>query len=191
MTPIKKSLILFVIYTIFTSCIFKSEVEKEDLDYLKTKEILSQLLSETEDPTSEITCIRDKYNFLDDMPHYNIFSELFKELNIKDSLHLQEQIDLLKTFEITDNLDLNKTIIDFDEFPKSDNEAKKFWNTLFSNCDKGYLSISKPIFNEAYNKAFVVIEEICGRNCTSVSGVIYTLQDGKWQYLKMILFGLS
>jgi hypothetical protein len=156
----------------------------EDLDAQKTTELITQILIDESNSYLSSNCITEKPRAVSH-PIVSNFDEYMKNnLNIKDSIHYKIQLRLYKEFKITANLVPEKNILtqkQFDEFEqKSENGGFKFWDWLETNCEIGFCSISKPIFNEKFDLAYVQIGTICGSLCGGGEERIYELVDGKW-----------
>lgn len=73
------------------------------------------------------------------------------------------------------------TEIQFNEFEeKSKQSGFIFWEWLDENCNNGYCFVSKPIFNETFDLAFVEVGTICGRLCGGGEDRIYEFKNGNW-----------
>ena len=106
------------------------------------------------------------------------------QLKIKDSVHYNLQSKLSSRFKITVDLVPDKTILTEEQFKefeeKSENGGFKFWKWLDENCKNGYCSITKPIFNEAFDLAYVSVGMVCGSLCGGGEERIYEYKNGKW-----------
>lgn len=156
----------------------------EKLDAQKTTELITQILKEESNGYLMSNCITEKPRAISH-PMVSDFNEYVKNnLNIKDTIHLNAQLKLYKNFKITADLVMNKNIItqkQFVEFEqKSENDEFRFWDWLETYCENGYCSISKPIFNETFDLAFVQIGTVCGGLCGGGEERIYELVNGKW-----------
>jgi hypothetical protein len=179
--------ISFIILILNFSCKTdnKTDLKKlEDLDAQKTTELITQILKEESNGYLMSSCITEKPSAISH-PMVSNFNDYVKDnLNIRDTVHLKTQSRLYKTFKITADLVPNKNILtqkQFEEFEqKSGNGGFRFWDWLDSNCENGYSSISKPIFNETFDLAYVQIGTVCGGLCGGGEERIYELINGKW-----------
>ncbi|MDG4949644.1 hypothetical protein NLM59_01795 [Weeksellaceae bacterium KMM 9724] len=154
------------------------------MDAQKTTELITQILKEESKGYLMSSCITEKPRAVSH-PMVSDFNDYVKDnLNIKDTIHLKFQSRLYKNFKITADLVPNKNILtqkQFEEFEqKSENGGFRFWDWLDTNCDNGYCSISKPIFNETFDLAYVQIGTVCGGLCGGGEERIYELVNGKW-----------
>jgi hypothetical protein len=161
------------------------ELEK---DSIKTVELIKHIFSETDDPYINSSCIAEKAHFLHTIITTDFDSYVEKELRIEDKQHLKKQFELFKKFRITESLAFGKNIITEEQFSEFAKEAKKgnfiFWEWAESNCENGFISVSRPIFNESYNLAFVQIGSLCGGKCGGGETRIYENVNGKWNIVK-------
>jgi len=153
----------------------------EALDSDKTTELITQILTDERTGFLSSNCISEKPKAI--MP--TEFQKYVKEyLKIKDTAHLKLQLELYKKFKITNDLAPNKNILtqkQFEEFSKKTEKGEfQFWDWLDENCVNGYCSISKPIFNETFDLAYVQIGFVCGGLCGSGVERIYEFKNGKW-----------
>ncbi|MDN3594318.1 hypothetical protein [Zunongwangia endophytica] len=156
----------------------------KDLDAQKTNELITHILEEKRNGYLMSSCITEKPRAVSHSMVSNFNDYVKDNLNIKDTVHLKIQSRLYKKFKITADLVPNKNIltqVQFEEFKqKSENSKFRFWDWFDTNCENGYCSISKPIFNEAFNLAYVQIGTVCGRLCGGGEERIYKLVNGKW-----------
>ncbi|OMP32258.1 hypothetical protein [Mangrovimonas sp. DI 80] len=176
-----KIYLLILALMIIQSC--KSDINNEALDKQKTIEIISQLL--LDENLNRTNCILEKPIWkLKESP--SDFESYIKEnLNIKDTAFINFQIKLTHKFVFTKELNPDKEIItkdDFNNFSKTfEMDNFKYLDWLKEHhCEYGFISISKPIFNETYNLAIVHIEQICGPLCGFKNTRIYEFKDLKW-----------
>ena len=156
----------------------------DELDAQKTTELITQILQQESNGYLMSSCITEKPRAVSH-PMFSNFIEYIKDnLKIKDTIHLNSQSRLYNKFKITADLVPKKIILtkkQFEEFEqKSENGGFQFWDWLDTNCENGYCSISKPIFNETFDLAYIQIATVCGRLCGSGEERIYELVNGKW-----------
>lgn len=155
-----------------------------ELDAQNTTELITQILKDESEGYLQSSCITEKPK-ANSHPMVSNFDEYVKKhLNIKDTIHYKLQSSLYKEFKLTSELVPDKNIItpkQFKEFEqKSENGGFRFWDWLDENCENGYCSLSKPIFNETFDLAYVQIGTICGGLCGGGEERIYELVNGKW-----------
>jgi hypothetical protein len=130
------------------------------------------------------SCISEKSRAVE-LPEYSEINQILNiYLDIRDSTHLRIQKEKFKDFKMTPELAGNLHIIteyDFERFEyQSKTKGIDFFEILDSLCVNGYFSISKPIFNETFDLAFVQIGEVCGPLCGGGEMIIYEWNSGKW-----------
>ncbi len=158
--------------------------ESKKLDAHKTMELMTQILNDESGDYFSSSCISEKPRAIS-YPMVSDFDEYVRNhLNITDTLHYNRQSRLFREFVLTEDLVPDKKILTqkkFDELEgKSRDEGIKFWDWLYANCKYGYSSISRPIFNENYDLAYVQIANVCGRLCGGGEERIYEFTEGKW-----------
>ncbi|UMB61196.1 hypothetical protein MHL31_03090 [Lutibacter sp. A80] len=158
--------------------------ELEELDAQKTTELIKQILKDESKGYLISSCITEKPRAVSH-PMVSDFNEYIKKnLKIKDTVHLNTQSRLYKRFKITSDLVKNKNILTQKQFEKFEKKSKsgefQFWDLLNTNCKDGYCSISKPIFNETFDLAYVQIGTVCGWLCGGGEERIYEFVNGKW-----------
>ncbi|WP_255592866.1 hypothetical protein [Marixanthomonas sp. SCSIO 43207] len=169
---------------------FSCKTDKTDLDKSaeydaqKTTELIMQILKDESSDYLSSTCITEKPRAIS-YPMVADFDKYVKNhLEIKDTIHYNTQKRFYKKFKITSELVPNKNILtqkQFEEFEKKSKKGEfRFWDWLDNNCKNGYCSISKPIFNETYDLAYVQIGTVCGGLCGGGEERIYEFVNGKW-----------
>jgi hypothetical protein len=155
----------------------------------KTKELISQILADSTDTYSSPSCITEKFRFHHTIPPGVNFEDYAKrELEIEDLKHLETQFQYFRNFKIDENLAKGKNIITANEFENFEKEAERgdfqFWDWLDQTCDDGYVSISRPLFNEDFTKALVIIANVSCPQCGGGETRMYELQSGKWEIVE-------
>jgi len=155
-----------------------------ELDAQKTTELIKQILIDESEGYLSSSCISEKPRAILH-PMVSDFDEYVKSLlNIKDTLHYKIQSRLYKKFKLTADLVPKKELLtqkQFEEFEKkSESGGFRFWEWLDTNCENGYCSLTKPIFNETFDLAYVQIGTVCGGLCGGGEERIYERVNGKW-----------
>ena len=125
----------------------------------------------------------------------NSYKILKESLKIKDTVHLNKQIILSKSFEIIQdkfpswNIISNEDMIEYEKRSKSSNFS--FWEWLDSNCSNGYFYISKPIFDETYSLAIVVYGSTSGPLQGGGFAELLQKVDGRWIHKEIITTWVS
>lgn len=183
----KESFNILIIILIFFSCKIESRSGSNkliELDSYKTTELIIQILKDEDKNYLSLSCIVEKplmpLNFYD----MNLDNNLEEHLKIKDSTHSKLQFKLLNEFRLTPKIIPDKNILTQKQFKELEIKSKQgdliFWDWLDKNCENGYCSISKPIFNETFDLAYVQIQQVCGSLCCGGEERIYELINGKW-----------
>ena len=179
--------ISFIILILNFSCKNESKFNLDktaDLDSKKTTELITQILKDEKENYLSVSCITEKPRAVSN-PMASSFDEYVKEnLGIKDSIHYKLQTESYNNFIITKDLVSDKNIITETQFEEFEKKSKlggfKFWKWIDENCKGGFCSISKPIFNETFDLAYVQIGTVCGGLCGGGEERIYEYKNGKW-----------
>lgn len=166
--------------------------KKDDLIEInsqKTTELINTILSDSIDQYSKTDCITEQFRFQYTIPFAISFSDYVKEeIEIKNLDHLEQQINYYRNFKIDSSLANSKRIITKTEFENFEKESEKgnhqFWGWLDSTCSDGYVSISRPIFNEDFTKALVIIANVSCSQCGGGETRIYSYENGNWKITK-------
>lgn len=154
----------------------KPETNWKAIDAKYTLELISQILQDEKDDILKSNCISNTPIAISEFFTKKELKEIAnKELNVKKSSHLREQIKLYKQFKIYQEIVPNKKIVEIGAF-----------EVYPDGCETGYCSISKPIFNDTYDKAFVQIGNSCGMLCGGGIDRIYSKEDGIWIEKKIL-----
>ncbi|WP_209406399.1 hypothetical protein [Pseudozobellia sp. WGM2] len=176
--------ITILLLLIFCCC--KNEVKSSHNFNEKklTSDLILEILSNENDDYIDLNCkcISEKSKLI--LPRYGSLKGFAKKnLDIKDTLHLNDQIELFTQFKISNKILSDWNIITEKEFDlyKISSSDNSIWESLLIDCPNGYYAFSKPIFNENYDKAIVGFGSICGRLCGGGVTRVYLLVDGKWK----------
>ncbi|WP_139856823.1 hypothetical protein [Aequorivita sinensis] len=161
----------------------KSELKNKDFDEQKTTEFFKQILQKEE--ILRTNCVLETSTwklskFEDDFKKY-----IKKHLKIKDTSHLNLQINLFKGFIVTKEIASGKNILKKEDYinfnQTSENNEYGYLDWLEQHhCKRGFNSISKPLFNETYDLAIVHIDEICGPMCGGNWTIAYEFKNEEW-----------
>ncbi|WP_442266439.1 hypothetical protein ACSIGC_01640 [Tenacibaculum sp. ZS6-P6] len=119
---------------------------------------------------------------------------LSNSLKIRDLKHLNFQLSLLDSFRVPSILIKPKRIITINEYKDFTALLELFHKEDYSyldwlekkNCKYGFGSISKPIFNEKYDRALIYFEKICGPLCGGGTIALYELEENEWKQKNVI-----
>ncbi len=171
--------ILLIIILIF-GCKNESKTEIK-----KTTELITQILTNKSASYLSSSCISESQKAFTSSNFLDFGEKANKYLNITDSLHFKTQEELFNTFKITKELILNKKIIT-EEQHNTLKSKRELWKWIEINCEKGYCSISKPIFNETFDLAYVQIARKLFDSDYSSEIIIYEYRNGKWREKKIV-----
>jgi hypothetical protein len=139
--------------------------------------------------STDIGLVKDGYKVISDIevlppPSFygpEKFSDyLSKELSEKDTLYIVDQLKERKNFR-TDRLQtFGFTIVKVSDLRNKKIEGDEFWNTIHDKYGPGYLTVSRPIFNRDFTKAYVRFGYVCGRLCGGGEDIIMERINGKW-----------
>ena len=180
------------IYYLILICFFLLGCNNKDLQQInsqKTAELIHQILTDSTDNYSNANCLTEKFRFHSTIPPGVNFDNYMKsELGIENLDHLDEQFVYFKEFKINSQLAQSRTIItakEFDDFEKkADKGDYHFWDWLEKTCDNGYVSISRPIFNEDFTKAIIIIANVSCPQCGGGETRLYEYKNGRWEIIE-------
>lgn len=154
------------------------------MDAFKTTELVSQILKDESTGYLSSSCITQKAKAVSHPMVTDFDAYVMNQLKIGDSVHYNLQSKLSSRFKITVDLVPDKNILTEEQFKEfeenSENDGFKFWDWLDENCENGYCSITKPIFNETFDLAYIRIGTVCGSLCGGGEERIYEYKNGKW-----------
>ena len=164
-------------------------MSKAEIDNQKTTEFFEDIINGNF--VSDNNCILKNHKW---KLFFNVneFKKYLKgNLKIENETHLDFQIEKYENFVITNKIVPNKNLItnkQFKSFSKSwDIDEFKYLDWLESNnCENGFLSFSRPFFNETYDLAIIYREHICGPLCGGNWTIIYELIDNDWKLKEVI-----
>lgn len=172
------------------SCNNEQNKDLEEIDSKNTIELINKILNGENSFFLSSSCITEKPEAISSPMVLNKDSYIKDLIKIKDTAHYDMQSKFYNNFEITADLFPNKKIITEKQFKELQRKAEKgeirFFEWLDNNCDKGYCSIAKPIFNETYDLAVVQLGYTCGGLCGSGATLIYENIDGNWKEKEII-----
>lgn len=176
-----KFYILAIFSTLVLGC--KSELKSKDFDTQKTTEFLSQVLPKVE--FLKTNCILETSNWKLFKLENDFKAYIQENLKTKDTTHLNLQLKLFNDFSVTKEIALGKNILkkqDYDNFKRTfENNDYDYINWLEKhNCKSGFISFSKPLFNERYDLAIFHIAKICGPLCGGSWITIYEFKNDEW-----------
>ncbi len=151
-----------------------------------TFELLNYLLTDT----TEIGLVKDGYKVISDLdmlppPMWTgegSFKKYLSEVLVEnDTLYIIGQLKELNNFR-TDEL----TKYGFTVVKVSDMQAKKmtgemFWDKIYKDYGPGLLTVSRPVFNKDFTKAYVRFGYSCGRLCGGGKDMIIERVNGRWR----------
>lgn len=173
-------LILVLLLLAFSvSCKTNSKINLS-VDTQKSRELINQVLLDNKDDYASSNCIYETYDTYTILANFD--EQVKKNIGINNKKHYDSQKELYENFKITKEIVSKKHILT-KEKKQELIDRNVFIDWLRENHGKKfYFSISKPIFNETYDKAFVKIEKKPNA-FFSISGKdeIYHLEKGIWR----------
>lgn len=181
----KNTFSLFILLAaLVISCHPKTDAATHDRNMTTT--LIRQLIQDEALLDLNATLEYPNSNVIFDQEFVNLFKD---QLQIKDTAHLNSQIQWFKAFKMTPEIIGHNNLIsknDYETFielthKSSQNETSYIDWLEQKQCQYGFSSISKPIFNKAYDLALVNFKKICGPLCGQNIMAIYKLQANRWQ----------
>ncbi|WP_437397168.1 hypothetical protein [Flagellimonas lutimaris] len=183
---IKKLFFILSIGFILGAC--EGNHMSNDLDRIKTIELLTFILNDSSDPFMESECIAEKNQLYYAVITTDLRNFIKTELEIVNEEHLNRQLDLYRHFRLTKDLSFGKKVITENMFVDFKNRAQELKQDLYewlnSICQSEFISVSKPIFNDSYDKALITVGNICGGKCGAGETRTYELKNDKWIIVK-------
>lgn len=168
------------------ACNYKSEKKKLDIDTIKSRELITQIVEQRKAEGDTFSCILEKSDyFFEEMPALDYYTELLKNLNIKDSDHLDRQLKLYHSFSFDEEFNFGLKIIPDSLNNKTREEAMVRRAYIDGHCPYAVVSIAKPIFNEDYTYALVMDGTGFGSY-----GSFYRFYNGHWKDFQSFFVGI-
>ena len=180
--------ILIVFLILCIGC--KERPELESIDQLKTAELISDLLESKSKYLLSPSCISEEPRAISGHVNEDFKNYAKEHLKIVDTFHLNNQMRFRENFRISKKIAGELKLLtkqNFEDLERLGTTAHfSFWSWLDENCENGYLSISKPIFNETYDLAIVQIGTVCGKLCGGGGTFIYKFDNGTWKETEIL-----
>jgi hypothetical protein len=109
----------------------------------------------------------------------NVLSEddtLFVKEQVKDGLGFRT--DSLSTYGFT--------IARVSELRKEGLKGQRFWERIYKEYGRGILTVSRPVFDKNFKKAYIRIGNSCGSLCGGGVDVLLEKFDGKWRVVETL-----
>jgi hypothetical protein len=164
------------VFALFLNC--KKDVIETKVEYSKkANELIQQVILDNscncvlEIPKESLIKIYHSEN-----PMYDIQSKAIKQLNIRDRKELDsiEKISMNFILDTSFFKQRNINLINRDSLRE---KIQKL--VLLKKCPKGFLSISKPIFDKNYTTALIYFT--FGPTCVGSYPKAYKFENGKWK----------
>ncbi|WP_034257671.1 hypothetical protein [Altibacter lentus] len=172
---------LIAFLTLILSCNNSNKPTVENLEIHRTKKLLAHIFHQLKSVDINFDCIYEKTTFFENTPEYDYYSQLLKHLKISDSTHLNNQIIKYEKFLFNEEYSLGKKIIPDSLTPTNRQELETIRQYIKNNCPNGALVISRPIFNETFELAFIIYSGEFGG-----SGNIFEYKNENWEFVKSI-----
>ncbi len=182
---------LWVLFSLFITllilaCNTKSEKKELDIDTIKSRELITQLVKQMEQDGDTFSCILEKsdYFFLE-MPALDYYTVLLQKLQIKDSTFLDRQLKLYHSFSYNEEFNFGLKIIPGNSTFKTREDVLVNKTYIEDHCPYNTISIAKPIFNEDYTYALVMNGSGFGS-----WGSFYRYYNGYWENNQSFFVGI-
>ena len=179
-------LFISLILAFLLACQTKSEKKELDVDTIKSRELIAQIVEQRKAEGDTFSCILEKSDyFFEEMPTLDYYTELLKNLQIKDSAHLDRQLKLYHSFTFDEEFNFGLKIIPDSLSNKTREEAMARRIYIEGHCLYATVSIAKPIFNEDYTYALVMDGTGFGSH-----GSFYRFYNGHWEDFQSFFVGI-
>ncbi len=185
MKNINSILVAISIITLFISCDTKNKrLDDKELYNKKANELILQILKK-----GDCDCmIKIGINNISmiarskaDNPIFDIDKYLINNLNLKNKSSLDSIDNMSSNFRLDINL-MKKNNIKIVTIDEIDKNFSKNDSALSKKCQKGIISMRKPIFNKSYSLAAIDFSFLY--SCIGTSPYIYKYYNGKWISVK-------
>ncbi len=178
---------LIAIIMIVSACGQNQTATKTEIDEF---DFLNQILRDTsivKRKLEEPFVVSDVANLPPPMREGREIDFVSQKLSEPDTIFLREQFRKTKNFT-TDSLEAyGFTICKVSELRIRMN-TDSLWNYIIDKYNGGYYSINRPIFNKAFNKAYINFGYKCGDYCGYSSSYIIKKENGKWVIEELLGF---
>lgn len=184
-----KFVILILSLLLLGSCHEKIKSSKSGVLEIRTNALITKILSGKNDDYLDpnCKCIAENSKLILNRSG-SLKGFVKRNLQIKDTNHLNGQIELFRNFKISKTILPQWNILSEKEFDlyRISSSDSSIWESLLIDCPYGYYSITKPIFNESYDRAIVGFGSLCRRLCGGGVTRIYRLINSEWVIEKEI-----
>lgn len=161
----------------------KATSDKVLRDSVNTYDLLNYLLTDT----VEIGSVMDGYKIISDIDRlpppvfYGKFIDHVSEvLSEKDTTYIRSQLRKRKYFNTNGLAKYGFTVVKVSELYKAKVSGEKFWDIIHNKYGPGLLTVSMPIFNRDFTRAYIRFGYSCGELCGGGDGPwLSTLGDGR------------
>jgi len=176
--------ILLLTVSIFTNCNNKNSLEQDGTrDSVDTYDLLNYLLTDT----VEIGLVMDGYKIISDIERlpppvfYGKFIDHVSEaLSENDTTYIRGQLRKRKHFNTNGLTKYGFTVVKVSELYKAKISGEEFWEVIHNKYGPGLLTVSMPIFNRDFTKAYIRFGYSCGELCGGGEDMIIEKVNDKW-----------
>ncbi len=203
----KKHILISLIIISFFSCKNESikqkngfkedkqiELVKEEKIYEVINFVLDSIIKHSEENTNYVT--GETMFFMDqDSTDYFGISKMDSIFSEKDVKFILQQRKIRMDFNLKNDLLKNKIVIPKDtlvKFSEKQKGASEFWDKFWKKYgNKGFYSISKPLFSLDNKTVIITFGINCGSLCGEWKTVIYKKTKHKWKLIKVLQITVS
>jgi hypothetical protein len=153
------------------------------IDSVEVYSLLNYVLTDTVD----INFVSDGYKIVSDIERLppptfpgTLSDHICEILSEKDTVHIIRQLKTRKDFKVGGLKKYGFTVVKVSEMDEADLSGEKFWEIIHNNYGPGLLTVSLPIFNVDFTKAYVRVGYSCGELCGGGEDFLIKKINGKW-----------
>jgi hypothetical protein len=163
----------------------------DTFDTLNTFALLNYLLTDT----TEIGLVKDGYKVISDIdmlppPMWtgegSFKKHLSEVLMEKDTLHIIKQLKELKNFRTDELVKYGFTVVKVSEMRAMKMTGEMFWDKIYKDYGPGLLTVSRPVFNKDYTKAYIRFGYSCGQLCGGGEDMIIEKVNDRWTIIEYV-----
>jgi hypothetical protein len=156
-----------------------------------TFDLLNYLLTDT----TEIGLVKDGYKVISDIdmlppPMWtgegSFKKHLSEVLMEKDTLHIIRQLKELKNFRTDELAKYGFTIVKVSEMRAMKMTGEMFWDKIYKDYGPGLLTVSRPVFNKEFTKAYIRFGYSCGELCGGGEDMIIEKVNDRWTIIEYV-----
>jgi hypothetical protein len=107
-------------------------------------------------------------------------------LSEDDTSFVKEQLKEGLDFKSDSLIAYGFTIARVSEIRKEGPKGPGFWNRIYKEYGRGILTISRPVFDKTFTKAYMRIGHSCGSLCGGGVDILLKKMEGKWKITEIL-----